>query len=93
MTDLKLLVLSILAQRGPQSDMALWGHTHHCQALVSIVMATTELENEGLIARSPFSRNLFPARVVGHELITYWQLSEKGHQFMPAPKEAHAGTC
>jgi hypothetical protein len=92
MTDLKLLILSVIQQRGPQSDMALWGHTHHCQSLISIVMATAELENEGLVMRSPFSRNLFPTRVLGHELITYWNLTEKGRQFMPAPKEAHAGT-
>lgn len=90
MTPLKLLVLSILAQRGPQSDMALWGNIH-LQSLTAIVLATAELENDSLIERSPFTKNIFPTRVVGHELIKYWRLTEKGRLSAAAPKEAHAG--
>lgn len=86
MTALQLLILSTIHAHGAQSDMALWGNTK-CQSLTAICLTTIELENGGLIQRSPFTKNIFPTRVVGHELITYWQLTEKGRQLIAGRKE------
>jgi hypothetical protein len=86
MTNLKLLILTAILRHGQQSVMALWEQTTH-QPLTVIVMAVAELEHDGFLEEAPRSPNPFPARVVGHDLITYWRLTEKGRQSVAAQKE------
>lgn len=86
MNDLKVLILTTILRHGQQSVMALWEHTTH-QPLTVIVMAIAELEHDGLLEEAPRSANPFPTRVLGHELITYWRLTEQGRQSIAVKKE------
>jgi hypothetical protein len=82
MNSLKVLILSTILRHGEQSDVSLWNHCR-LQLLTAIVIATSELERDGYIEKVPADR----------PVITCWQLTKQGRQYIAGNKAQQQEVC
>lgn len=88
MTSLQSLILSAIRHHGPQSIMSLWHHASQCQPLAGVVVAVGELSDDGFIEKT----TTHAAIGTTLKLIGYWQLTEKGQQYIAAQEAAPCNT-
>jgi hypothetical protein len=86
LSSLSLFILSTIHRHGPQSDMSIWSNTRS-ESLTAVILATATLNDEGFLERIPTHQH--PQRWRdANDLVTYWQLTEKGKQQVAAQTAA-----